>query len=49
MCLATLAEMPAIKSLLLIALLACSWSGKATIIVPVCTRLELHFSLEVAQ
>jgi len=48
MCLATLAEMPAIKSLLLIALLACSWSGKATIIVPVCTRPELRFSLEVA-
>jgi len=48
MCLATLAEMPAIKSLLLIALLACSLFRKATIIVPVCTRPELRFSLGVA-
>ena len=48
MCLATLAEMPAIKSLLLIALLACSWSKKATIIVLVYTRPELRFSLGVA-
>ena len=47
--LATLAEIPAIKSLLLIALLAYSLSGKAIIIVPICTRPKLHFSLGVAQ
>ena len=47
--LATLAEIPAIKSLLLIALLAYSSFGKATIIVPICTRSKLHFSLGVAQ